>query len=429
MAGVERGRVRLRGVSRSFRLVHERNLTLKETLLRRQRTRATQLWALRNLDLDVAPGEALGVIGQNGAGKSTLLKVIAEILPPQAGTVEVGGTVASMLELGAGFHPDFTGRENVYMNAAIHGLSEAEVDSRFEEIVEFSELSGFIDMPVKSYSSGMHMRLAFAVASHVNPDVMLLDEVLAVGDESFQRKCYGRMFAYRRRGGTLVFVSHDPASIERLCDRAILLIDGEIAADGLPHEVVAEYHRRLVEAEAGAIVGAQAVEAAPVEDDPQVWGTREVTIRAVRLVGPDGPGERFMSGDPLTIEIDVEADRTVETPNFGVAVHTVDGTLCYGTNTRLDSLPTIPIRGTATASFSVPALHLHEGRFSLTVAVTSHDERTVFHWLDRWIEFSVFQRGSGLGPVDITGHWSLRAARPGADVGSAQEAAQTAGST
>jgi ABC-type polysaccharide/polyol phosphate transport system ATPase subunit len=239
------GAVRLRGVSRSFRIFHERNLTLKETLLRSRRAAFTEFWALRDVDLDIRPGEAVGIIGENGAGKSSLLKVVAGIIPPQTGTVETGGSVASMLELGAGFHPDFTGRENVYMNGAIHGLSEADVADRIDEIIAFAELADFIEMPVKTYSSGMYMRLAFAIASHVNPDILLLDEVLAVGDEAFQRKCMGRIFNYRRAGGTLLFVSHDAASVERVCDRAILLIGGRVVNDGPPMDVLNAYHRRL----------------------------------------------------------------------------------------------------------------------------------------------------------------------------------------
>lgn len=199
-ATVRPGEVRLRGVSRKFRILSEQNATLKEVLLRRRRTVGRDLWALRDVDLDVEPGEAIGIVGENGAGKSTLLKLVAGILYPQAGTIEVGGSVASMLELGAGFHPDFTGRENVYMNGSIHGLSEREIDQRFDDIVAFSELGEFVDMPVKTYSSGMHMRLAFAVSSHLSPDILLLDEVLAVGDEAFQRKCMGRIFEFRRRG-------------------------------------------------------------------------------------------------------------------------------------------------------------------------------------------------------------------------------------
>jgi ABC-type polysaccharide/polyol phosphate transport system ATPase subunit len=405
----EPGRVRLRGVSRSFKLLHERNLTLKETLVRRRRTRHTEYWAVRDLDLDIAPGEAVGIIGQNGAGKSTLLKLVAGIMPPHGGTVEVGGNVACMLELGAGFHPDFTGRENVYLNGSIHGLSEREIDGRLDQIVEFSELGAFIDMPVRTYSSGMYMRLAFAIASHVEPDVLLLDEVLAVGDEAFQRKCMGRIFDFRRRGGTLLFVSHDPSAVERVCDRAILLTDGCVVADGPPVEVLQIYHRRL--ADDGVHDETPAPSATAPQDgeeaDPRVWGTREVVIRACRLVGPDGPTDRILSGDPLSIEMDIEATREMETPNVGIAIHSAEGALLYGTSTRLDAFPIPRLRGAARIRFEVSRLALHEGRFAVTFAVSSPDERRVYHWLDRWLELTVFQRTTGVGAVDLSGSWSM----------------------
>jgi ABC-type polysaccharide/polyol phosphate transport system ATPase subunit len=363
---------------------------------------------VRDVDLDVAPGEAVGVVGQNGSGKSTLLKLLAGILPPQAGTVEIGGTVASMLELGAGFHPDFTGRENIFMNASIHGMSDGEVDARFDDIVAFAELDDFIDMPVRTYSSGMSMRLAFAVASHVNPDVLLLDEVLAVGDEAFQRKCFGRIFDFRRRGGTLVFVSHDPAAVERVCDRAVLLVAGAAAADGAPADVLAEYHRLLA---AGGEPPAQDAEVGSRLE----WGDRAVTIDALELLGADGATDRFMNGDPLTISMEVTAHRPVDTPVFGIAIHTTEGVLCYGTNTVLDSLPVTTLTGTATVRFEIPRLHLHEGRFAVTAAVHSQDHATIYHWLDRWLEFSVFPTATGMGVVDAGGSWSLstRARMPG----------------
>jgi hypothetical protein len=318
--------------------------------------------------------------------------------------VEIGGTVASMLELGAGFHPDFSGRENVYMNASIHGLSKAEVDERFEEIVAFSEIPDFIDMPVRTYSSGMAMRLAFAIASHVNPDVLLLDEVLAVGDEAFQRKCMGRIFEFRRGGGTLVFVSHDPAAVERVCDRAVLLRAGAMVADGRPAEVLSSYHALLAgDGESSAATGA-----VPVDDTRLQWGNGAVTIDAVRVVGPGGPTDRLMSGEPVTIDIDVSASAPVGAPVFGIAIHTTEGVLCYGTNTHLDELPVEQLAGAATVRFAVPHLGLHEGRFALTVAVHSQDEATVYHWLDRWVEFSVFPRVTGVGVVDLSGAWSLQ---------------------
>ena len=408
---LEPGRIRLRGASRHFRILHDRNLTLKETVLRRRRTTATEKWALREVDLDIAPGEAVGIIGQNGSGKSTLLKMLAGIIPPQAGTVEIGGTVASMLELGAGFHPDFTGRENVYMNAAIHGLSEREVDARFDEIVAFSEVEEFIDMPVRTYSSGMSMRLAFSISSHVHPDVLLLDEVLAVGDEAFQRKCFGRIFEFRRSGGTLVFVSHDPAAVERVCDRAILLEDGRIVDDGSTADVLATYHRRL----AGDGSGAEEPEDDEAGDDPRVWGNRDVVITAARLIGADGPTDRFVSGEPFAIEMEVEARVPVTTPIFGISVSSVDGPLFYGTNTRLDALEVPGIESGAVVRFTVPSLPLHDGRFTVQLAVVSFDESVVYHWLDRWLEFSVFPAVTGIGPVDMSGGWtvSARGAREG----------------
>jgi ABC-type polysaccharide/polyol phosphate transport system ATPase subunit len=390
------GAIRLRGVSRSFRIAHERNATLKEVLLRGRRGSFTDLWALKEVDLDIAPGEAVGIIGQNGSGKSTLLKLVAGILSPQAGTIEVAGTVASLLELGAGFHPDFSGRENVFMNGAIHGLSEREIAERFDDIVAFDELDGFIDMPVKTYSSGMQMRLAFAVSSHVNPDILLLDEVMAVGDEAFQRKCYGKVFEFRRRGGTLLFVSHDATAVERACDRVLYFANGAIVADGTPAEVLGIYHRTLAH-------GGAHSEGAETRADAR----GEVSVTGVRLLGDDGPSDSFATGDTLTIEVAIDAHRQVETPIFGIAIHSVEGALVYGTNTRLDDLALDHLLGVATAQFTIANLPLHEGRFAVTVAVHSWDESTVYEWLDRCIEFSVFPKVSGIGLVDLSGSWAV----------------------
>jgi ABC-type polysaccharide/polyol phosphate transport system ATPase subunit len=427
-AGPERGGVFVHGVSRSFLLAKERNLTLKETILRRGRTKGEKLWAVRDLNLEIAPGEAVGIIGQNGSGKSTLLKMLAGILRPQEGTIQVGGSIAAMLELGAGFHPDFTGRENVYMNGAIHGLSEKEIDKRLPEIVAFAELPRFIDMPIKTYSSGMQLRLAFAITAHVNPDVLLLDEVLAVGDEAFQRKCLGRIFEYRRRGGTLIFVSHDAGAVERVCNRVVFLEDGQMLADGPPDEVLAMYHRRLAggghEAPQPETVesgpGAAVETAGDVHDEPESppptgeetgdirsWGTLEVEITAVHLIGPNGPTDRFMSGEPFSVEMVLRVEGRVETPNFGLSIHTADGALCYGTNTRLDSFAVEAIDGETVVRFRVPALTLHEGAFVVTAAAVSRDEGTVYHWLDRLVDFTVFPRHSGVGPTDISGVWEM----------------------
>jgi len=240
-----RGAIHGRGLSREFILRDQRARSLKEVLITRQRPQRRHLWALRDVDIDVLPGESFGIVGANGSGKSTLLKLIAGIYPPSDGELRIGGRVGSLLEIGAGFHPDFTGSENVYLNAAIHGIPRGYVDEHLPEILDFAELADFADMPVRTYSSGMFMRLGFSVAMHVNPNVLLLDEILAVGDESFQQKCFGRVWDYRRAGGTIVFVSHDATSVERICDRAILLEHGEVVDQGPPEEVFRTYHRRL----------------------------------------------------------------------------------------------------------------------------------------------------------------------------------------
>ncbi len=239
------GEIRVEGVSRRFRVYAQEARTLKELLVARRRSRGTDVWALRDVSLRVEPGEAVGLVGRNGSGKTTLLKLISSIIKPTTGRVAVGGRVGSLLELGAGFHPDFTGRENVYLNGSILGLSRRAVREHMDEIVAFAGLERFIDLPVRTYSSGMHMRLGFAVAAHLEADVLLLDEVFAVGDEEFQRKCFGKIFEFKQRGGTIVFVSHDAAAVERLCERAILLRAGHVEFDGPTQAAILAYHRLL----------------------------------------------------------------------------------------------------------------------------------------------------------------------------------------
>ena len=229
---VQAGEIRARGLGRVFKIRLSQSRSLKETILRRELPRTRELWALRDVDLDIHRGETFGIVGRNGSGKSTLLKLIAGIFSPSTGKLEVEGRVGSMIEIGAGFHPEFTGVENVYLNAAIYGLKRSYVDEHLDEIVDFAELEQFKDVPVRTYSSGMYMRLGFSVAMHIQPDILLLDEVLAVGDEAFQQKCFGRLADFRRAGGTIVFVSHDPRAVERLCDRALLLDGGHVLEEG-----------------------------------------------------------------------------------------------------------------------------------------------------------------------------------------------------
>lgn len=411
------------GVSRRYKVVHDRNLTVKEMILRRgSRTRGTEFWALDGVDVSIDPGESVGLVGRNGSGKSTLLKLLAGIMEPTSGEVAVAGTVASMLELGAGFHPDFSGRENLFLNASILGIPEKEIEQRFDEIVSFAELADFIDAPVRTYSSGMQMRLAFSVASHVRADIMLLDEVFAVGDEAFQLKCLGRMHEFRRHGGTLIFVSHDASAIESMCDRVVLLEAGRVVADGTAHDVMPRYHRLLAGKGSRAPVDGSAPQeaAGAAEDDSRRWGTKRLEVTACRLLDAAG-GETgsFQSGDRFTVEIAFSGEGPVPFPSAGVMVHAADGTLCYGTNTVRQKFTREGEVTGGVMRFVVPVLHLHEGRFAVTAALSSADESEVYDWLDRWVEFSVFASSAGIGMVDLDAGWEYEPApeREGAATG------------
>lgn len=410
------GEIRLRNVSRRFKVVHDKSSTLKELLIRRKRTVYSELWAVQDVSFDIAPGEAVGIVGRNGSGKSTLLKMLAGIIPPHDGTVETAGTVASMLELGAGFHPDFTGRENVFMNGAIHGIDEKGIAERLDDIIAFAEIEDFIDMPVRTYSSGMQMRLAFAVASHVDPDILLLDEVLAVGDEAFQGKCLERMYAYRRGGGTIVFVSHDPNAVEQICDRAILMADGHLMSDDVPAKILAQYHRRLADGapHAGDGLPDEAEgpgEGASEDDATRQWGNRRAVITHAELRSDLEPREAFVSGDPVTLRLTVQANEALTNPIVGLQVHALDRTLIYETHSGLDgaTFPQIGAGDATQIDFRIPALPIHTGTFKVTVAVS--DDGILCHHLEQWLELTVFSAAQGNGLVDLSGQWAVTPAR------------------
>lgn len=414
MTGIKAGEVRLTGVSRRYKVVHERNNTLKETILRRRRIVATDLWVLNDVDITIEPGESVGIVGRNGTGKSTLLKMVAGIIPPQAGSVEAGGVVASLLELGAGFHPDFSGYENIFMQGALYGLDRAQIQERMNDIVAFAELADFIEMPVKTYSSGMFMRLGFSIAAHVDADIMLLDEILAVGDATFQGKCANRISDFRKGGGTILFVSHDPNMVEQICNRAILLDQGRVVRDGATPEVIETYHRllagttaepnaRTAKPEAGDAVP----RSLPAQTDLGGWGTGDAAIVDIELIGLNGPTDRFLSGDPLTVRLTIEAERRIVAPHVGVGVRTHDSTMCFGSNTRLDDAGCPDIVGRCVVEYRVRELPLHEGQFNIVVAVTSTDDSVVYHWIDDAATFSVLSRRAGVGFVAVETDWSF----------------------
>jgi len=285
-----------RGVGKRFLVHHQRATSLKERLLQTRRSQAEEFWALRDIELDIGGGETVGLIGANGSGKSTLLKLLAGILEPTVGKVSVRGRVASLLELGAGFNGELTGRENIYLNASILGLSRREINRQFDGIVEFSGLEQFIDNQVKHYSSGQYVRLGFAIAVHVDPDILLVDEVLAVGDEAFQAKCLAKIGEFQERGCTILFVTHAVDLVPRLCNRGIVLDHGRVMHDGDPLEAT-ERMRSLMGTGADQSGGA-----VPVSSGLRVTG--------VRLVDPGSPAAHrgeFRPGEPMTVEVGVLA--------------------------------------------------------------------------------------------------------------------------
>src|SRR5438876_6268888 len=299
------GRIVVDRVSRTFRVYPKAQRTIKDVFVARGRLGAREVQALRDVSVTIDPGEAVGLVGRNGSGKSTLLRLVSGIIKPTAGRIEAGGRIASLLELGAGFHPDFTGRENVYLNGSIHGLSRAQVRELMDEIVAFAELESFIDLPVRTYSSGMYMRLGFSVAAHIQADVLLLDEVFAVGDEDFQRKCFGKIAEFKQRGGTIVFVSHDARAVERLCDRAVLLRQGLVAFDGPTRDAIGHYRRLLAEERSPDELAAGLRE----------WGSGEARIVATRLFDLEGDERRqFAAGEPFVVDLVVASSDNVEPP-------------------------------------------------------------------------------------------------------------------
>ena len=391
---VRAGEIRARGLGRLFKIRLSQSRSLKEAILRRELPRTRELWALRDVDLDVSPGETVGIVGQNGSGKSTLLKLIAGIFAPTAGTIAVGGRVGSLIEIGAGFHPEFTGVENVYLNAAIYGLKRSYVDQHLDEIIEFAELEQFKDVPVRTYSSGMYMRLGFSVAMHIQPDVLLLDEVLAVGDEAFQQKCFGRIGDFKQAGGTIVFVSHDPSAVERLCDRAVMLDHGRVLEEGPAAEVVSAYHRRLV--------------TAPTEAAARRNGASSGICRVheVRAIGGDGsPRDRFTEGEPMALEVWLYGEQEIEDASITVGFRDADGRP-IGAQT-LDGVRLPPER-LERLRLNFPGLPMREGRFFVDVSVATENRDAELARAERALELSVFGSDTaGSGPIRLGGTWEL----------------------
>jgi lipopolysaccharide transport system ATP-binding protein len=426
-------------VSKRFRLHAARPKSFQDLLvglMGRARRRppetlapAGDFWALRDVNFSIYQGEAVGIIGENGSGKSTTLKLISKILYPTEGSVNVDGKVSALLELGTGFHPDLTGRENIFLNGSLLGMSRKAMEGLYDQIVDFAELGQFIEQPIKWYSSGMVMRLGFAVAINVNPDILITDEVLAVGDEAFQRKCLEAIAQIRRSGKTIIFVSHALEAVRGLCQRVIWLDHGEVRADGKASAVIDQYldfanrrHRDRLEAEFAAPRLAPQADTAPaegtapggetaaaVERPASRWGSGEVRVTDAQFLDGNGvPAKVFQTGDPLTIRLYYSAPQRVWYPVFGIALYTGNGVHVLGPNTRFADYEIPFIEGEGYVDYVIPALPLMPGVYDLTVAATNSDMTVMYDHQHNWYHF-VVQPNPDLpdrfGLVYVPGTW------------------------
>ncbi len=420
MDGSRPGRpaVSLDGLGKKFRLTHDRNWTLKATVLNGHRTRYEEFWALRDLTLDVDHGDTFGIIGGNGSGKSTLLKVLAGILRPDEGRASVDGRLSALLELGAGFHPELTGRENVYLNGAILGFTSRDIRRRFDDIVGFAELDRFIDEPVRNYSSGMYVRLGFSVAIHVEPEVLLVDEVLAVGDLSFQKRCLDRFARLKAEGRTIVVVSHDLDMVGWLCDRTAWIQNGALRAVGPSAEVI---DRFATGAEGTVGDGGNG-------SDPTGGGlglerlSSDDLVRSVGLVDPNGhPTATVGSGRPVRFRVRYDADAAGEPVTVALGLYRADGTHVASINSGAATRGVSHDRSTTAADhgdgagivevdYDVPTLPVQPGTYELSVALHDATMRKVLERHTHLLRFEVEPTGVDPqnGLVALGGTWAAR---------------------
>jgi ABC-type polysaccharide/polyol phosphate transport system ATPase subunit len=406
---VERPPIQVQGLSKRFRIYHQRSETLKQALVDRRRSRYEEFWAVKDIDMEVQEGETFGIIGPNGSGKSTLLKCIAGILVPDRGKVAVRGRLASLLEVGAGFHPDYSGRENIYLNGAILGLPRHYIKSVINDIVSFAELEQFIDNPVRNYSSGMYTRLGFSIAIHMDPDILLIDEVLAVGDESFQRRCMDHIDSMRRDGRTLVFVSHAAATVRRVCDRCLWIEHGVQRAAGETQAVVDAYIKDVNEREmtelnssAAELGGSQA-------------GWMGIRLTSVSFAGPSGEENTFRTGGELSVQIAYEAPERLRKVRFRVSFYPVDQPTMVSVQTDDSEFGERVLEPSGKVTLRIPQVPFLDGVYGTKVEVEDIPSGKVYIELDRPRSFRVESSGRSEVGLALVGHsWELGLGDPAA---------------
>lgn len=413
-------------VTKSFRIFHDKPLTLKEKLLRLRSNEFSMFNAVNDVTFDIKRGETLALIGHNGCGKSTLLKLITKILYPDHGEIKVNGRISSLIELGAGFHPDFTGRENIYTNASIFGLSRKEINEKLDEIIQFSELGEFIDNPVRTYSSGMYMRLAFSVAINVDPEILLIDEILSVGDANFQKKCFDKIESFRNQGATIVIVTHDLGTVEKICDRVVWMEKGKIVTHGAADRVVDLYtqhmNKVLVEQKQREFdnqinddlknIDDRDIEK-PIDPVPQAiqddirWGTKEVEILEAKIINSKGKVTNVIhTGEQITIEINYKLNSEQEEYIFGMGFYSSEKVLIYGNNTEIGRMKIKALNSYGKVRFVIPECNLLSGNYKLNVAVVDGNHRAL-DFIKFYMDFSVVSEDRAVGFYSMKHYWEV----------------------
>lgn len=408
--------IEVREVSKAFRVYQDKGNTLKEKLLFWQRNGYELRTVLKGLTFSIRKGEAVGLIGHNGCGKSTTLKLLTRIMYPDSGTIEMRGRVSSLIELGAGFHPDMSGRENIYINASIFGLTRKEIDARLEKIIEFSELRDFIDNPVRTYSSGMYMRLAFAVAINVDADILLIDEILAVGDASFQEKCFRRLREIKANGTTIVIVSHALSQVEKICDRCLWIHEGSVQADGKPSDVHARYMdymrvkalgssaggRKLSKAEEGKWAELETIPGSGVRT-----GNHKAFVTGIRLLN-DREEETVLlrTGEKAFIEVAFEVREPLKNAAFRWNFYRSDYMQCFSTNTRNDRL-VFDLEKSGRLLFELSSLELLPGEYIGDFRIVCGEEDENVDFISQAVSFAVSSSEKAIGIVNLRHRWIL----------------------
>jgi len=434
----------VKNAAKMFKVYHDRAVSLKEKLLFKNRSHYETRWVLNDISFEVQKGEAIGIIGQNGCGKSTMLKLMTQIMYPDKGYIEIQGRISSLIELGAGFHPDMSGRENIYTNASIFGLTRKEINKRVEQIIDFSEIREFIDNPVRTYSSGMYMRLAFSVAIHVDADVLLIDEILAVGDANFQSKCFNKMREMKAAGTTIVIVTHDTNTVEKFCNHAIWINDGLVYAKGSSHTVVAQYLKFMNEKyyinaqleekqknmeqqdeEPAAEETAKTenncdssethaenhtedhIEENITDDSANRFGLRHVEITNACFINQLSERTNLLkAGESVTLEIAYKVHKAVNGFNLGMGFYTLDYQLIYGTNTTLDGKLIKQLPETGVVRFIMDNVELLTGRYILQLAIVDDDNVTM-DWYRNYFIFDVVSDDRAVGMFSVKHNWII----------------------